>query len=179
MSFRPSFFWALGICLIPVSISGPYWIINRREGCIVSTKLTWHYKFKLLPLGLMKTNRPVLTLIWCELIFTNDDYVLRVGSREAIESDTSRHLTPKVLDNQWEGLESPQAHFTQMSLRVVQAWLWDPRLWIKHLAKSRKGDKKWTMPLSQQLHSAHTNLIMNHFSKKIKKKKTLKFKEFT
>ena len=30
-----------------------------------------------------------------------------------------RHLTLKVLGTQWEEAESPQAHFTQMSLRVV------------------------------------------------------------
>ena len=71
-------------------------------------------KFRSL-IGLMKTNRPILNLIWRTIDFPSDQYMGRVKPKEAAESETFRYFTAKVLGT-WiekeESLEhtSPRCH---------------------------------------------------------------------
>lgn len=44
------------------------------------------------------------------LIFTSDEYTLRVGPRETAGGDTSRHLTAKVLSSWTERKQSSVRH---------------------------------------------------------------------
>lgn len=120
-------------------------------------------------LGLMKSNRPVLHLdLVSRLLFINDDYVLRVGSREAAESDTSDISLPRfwaLSERKQSPLKhtSPRCEVWVVNSECAPSWLWDPRLWIKHLVKKQEGiDKKWTMPLSQ---SGCCTYKSHHFSK--------------
>ena len=109
---RPSFYWALRIPFILISMTSPW--KHEREGkrCILWTKFSWHHRFRSHFSTWSYEDQQVSThpSLVSRLIFTSDEHVLRVGPREAVKSDPFRQLTPKVLGTQLERKQSSLKH---------------------------------------------------------------------